>query len=158
MKYILLIYTTFLIACGNKPTEQASDSTVHANAKDTIVTNAQPMVIAGCYEMTMKRDTAALRLDVQDTIVTGKLNYHFYEKDWNGGDIKGIIRDNLIHADYTFRSEGMTSVREVVFKIQDDALWQGFGDLTEKNGKIIFVNKQNLQFHSINPFIKVNCE
>jgi hypothetical protein len=89
--------------------------------------------------------------------VSGTLRYDWHEKDHNSGTIKGVLRNNSIYADYTFESEGMTSVREVVFKIQDTVLLQGFGALTEENGKIIFQHRDSLQFDTIHPFLKIMC-
>ncbi len=102
----------------------------------------------------MKNDSGWLNLTVNDTVVTGDLKYNLYEKDKNAGTIKGVLRDSLIIADYTFHSEGTTSVREVIFKISGDTLIQAFGDLVEKDGKIIFTNKNDLQYITTNPFIK----
>lgn len=158
MRYIFIFSTYLIIACSNQTAEPATDSTVHANATDTIVTDATPMVIEGCYEMTMKRDTATMQLSVRDTLITGKLNYRFYKKDWAEGFLNGVIRNDLIIADYTFNSEGMTTLREVIFRIHDNALWQGVGDLTEKNGKVVYLNRDNIQYNSIYPFVKVDCE
>jgi hypothetical protein len=166
MHKLFILCSFFLFACNNNkdpntvtlpPDSLASSQTVHANAADTIVTSSQPMVLSGCYEMVMKKDTATLELQVKDTTVAGKLNFHFFEKDRNEGQLTGVVRNDRIIADYTFKSEGMTSVREVVFKIKDHTLLQGFGDLKEVNGKLIFTNKNDLQFHTDNPFIKVDC-
>lgn len=151
-------------ACNNNAatTEEAKDTaassqTIHNNIRDTVVTGATPVVLNGCYQMTLKRDTAILRLDVQDSTVTGDLRYAFYEKDHNAGTIKGVLRNDTIYADYTFQSEGMTSVREVVFQVQGNTLLQGFGDLTEQNGKVVFQNRRKLQFQEANPFLKITC-
>jgi hypothetical protein len=162
--FIFCICIVFL-ACSNNEnsttalanSDSLSGETVHSNAKDTIITKAKPMILAGCYEMIFKRDTAQLNLDVKDTVITGTLNYHLYEKDKNTGTIKGVLRDNMIYADYTFQSEGTTSLREVIFKINDNTLVSAFGDLTEKQGKFIFRDKDHLQFQTANPFIKVAC-
>ena len=37
-------------------------------------------------------------------------------------------------------------------------LVQGFGELTDLNGKIIFVNKDDLQYETIHPFVKIECK
>lgn len=135
------------------------DSTtgVHAGATDTIVRSSIALK-DGCYEMIMKRDTATLSLHIQDTAVSGNLNYRWAEKDHNKGTIKGYIRDSLLIADYTFESEGITSVREAVFKLKGDTLFQGVGELTEQNGKIIFKQKDQLQYDKTFPFIRVDCQ
>jgi len=157
--YILCL---FIYSCTNNESHNLlnevndSNAGVHAGATDTIVKSTIALQ-DGCYEMTMKRDTASLHLTIQDTTITGKLNYRWHDKDHNTGTIKGFLKDSLIIADYTFESEGMTSVREVVFKLKGDTLIQGFGDLEEQEGKIIFTNRERLQFMNENPFLKVNC-
>ena len=157
----VLIYFT---ACSDNATPVRTDATgtpgseaVHSNATETRPVGGKPLVLNGCYEMIMKQDTASLTLNVKDTTVTGQLDYRWYEKDRNEGTLKGVLRNDKIYADYTFNSEGMTSVREVVFKIQDATLLQGTGELTEANGKIIYRDANNLSYDTTNPFIKVAC-
>jgi len=159
MKNILFITVILLlIACSNTDNSPSTTGeTSHSNTNDTIVTTA-PVVLTGCYQMTMQRDSGWLNLTVNDTVVTGDLNYNLYEKDSNRGTIKGVIRENMIYADYSFQSEGTTSVREVIFKISGDTLIQAFGDLIEKKGKIVFKDTNNLQYINSSPFIKGNCQ
>ncbi|MDQ3683349.1 MAG: hypothetical protein M3352_09795 [Bacteroidota bacterium] len=155
---LLIISIVFLIACVDTDNKASTTGeTTHATTNDTIVTTA-PVILTGCYQMTMKNDSGWLNLTVNDTVVTGTLKYNLYEKDSNTGTINGVVRNNMIYADYTFQSEGMTSVREVIFKISGNTLIQAFGDLTEKNGKIIFADKNDLQYINTSPFIKDNCE
>lgn len=162
--FSLLLAATF-VGCNNDNSKtinvtdstSVEGSTVHVNAKDTIVTSAKPLNLNGCYQMTMKRDTADLNLTVKDSLVTGTLDYQFFEKDKNTGILKGVLRNNKIYADYTFQSEGVTSVREVIFKIQNGALLQASGDLTEANGKVVFKDVTALDYNNIFPFVKVDC-
>lgn len=152
---LLSIFFIFCAACNESA--PPGESAVHANASDTINRAGTPIVISGCYQMTLKRDSATLDLSIKDTTVSGKLNYIFFEKDQNRGTIKGVLRNDIIYADYTFESEGKTSVREVIFKISDDTLIPAYGDLTQKGNKIVFVDKEALQFNDFHPFIKVAC-
>jgi len=158
---VVLVALFFTAACtnsANEPTGSAdSNATIHNNLEDTIVTSAKPVQLSGCYKMIMKRDTAKMEITLRDSTVTGTLDYLFYEKDKSRGTIKGVIRNEMLFADYTFASEGTTSVREVVFKIEGDTLIPGFGDLTEKENKLVFTNRQALQFQPANPFLKVSC-
>jgi hypothetical protein len=161
MKWWLLSSLIVLSACGNNEAADNSlgnDSTtgVHAGASDTIV-HSTIALQDGCYEMIMKRDTATLTLQIQDTTIVGDLNFRWAEKDHNKGRINGYIKDSLLIADYTFESEGMTSIREIVFKLQGDTLLQGFGELEEQNGKVLFKQKEQLQYNMDFPFIKVDC-
>lgn len=152
---LVLVLLIFLIACSDEA--QPLESTVHANAKDTITTAARPIILSGCYQMTLKRDSATLELSVKDTSVSGKLNYIFFQKEQNAGSLQGVLRNDLIYADCTFASEGRISVREVIFKIDGDMLIPAYGELTQSGNKIIFANKNALQFNELHPFIKVPC-
>lgn len=149
-----------LASCGSQTSGDAAPQAdgVHGNAPQTTGGFSDRLVVLeGCYEMTLKRDTATLSLHLQDSIVTGNLRYNWYEKDDNTGTIKGVLRDSLIFADYTFESEGLTSVREVIFKIQEDGLLQASGELEDRNGKIVFRNPSSLQYTYSSPFVKVAC-
>lgn len=150
------------VACNNESSNQANShnndsiTSIHAGAIDTVA-HSSIALREGCYKMVLKRDTATLSLHLQDTAVMGNLNYRWAEKDNNTGTIKGYVQDSLLIADYTFESEGLTSVREVVFKLKGDTLIQGFGELGEQNGKMILTQKNKLQFDTGQPFIKVAC-
>lgn len=159
--YIITAFV-FLTSCNNPNNDTASadpatEGSVHVNATDTIVTDAKPFALAGCYEMTIKKDSAFLDLQVIDTLVKGKLDFNFSEKDKNAGTFNGVLRNDKIFADYTFQSEGVTTVREIILQIKDGTLIQAFGDLKEQNGKLVFANKENLQYQMNNPFIKIDC-
>jgi hypothetical protein len=165
LRFLTVVSLVLFCACANDAATANADQrdtalssqTPHNNGDATGVIGAKPIALNGCYQMTLKRDTATLNLSVKDTTVTGTLRYDWHEKDRSNGTIKGVLRNNSIYADYTFESEGMTSVREVVFKIQDTVLLQGFGALTEENGKIIFQHRDSLQFDTIHPFLKIMC-
>ncbi len=162
-RFLFLILSSAFISCnenststGNNKIDSTGDMT-HSTATDTLVTNNKPVMLSGCYEMVMKNDTATLNITLKDSTITGNLQYHFQEKDSNSGTLKGVIRDSYIYADYTFQSEGATSVREVVFKIEGDTLIPAFGDITEQGGKFVFTNKNALQYQPETPFLKVAC-
>src|SRR5690349_15325800 len=111
--------------------------------------------IAGCYRMVIKNDTATLSLNADGDKVTGSLNYNWFERDDNTGTFTGLIQnDTLIVADYTFQSEGVTSVRQVVFKIRDTTLLQGYGEIQTRNDTALFRDVNLVIFDTKNPFIK----
>jgi IMP cyclohydrolase len=163
-KYCIVISLLTFCACGNNSATISSGNdtalssqTIHTNVQDTIVTGAKPMMLNGCYQMTLKQDTATLHLNVRDTTVTGNLVYAWHQKDRNTGTLSGVLRNDTIYADYTFQAEGSTSLREVIFKIENGTLLQGFGDITEHNGKVVFQDRSRLQFQKANPFLKIMC-
>ena len=106
--------------------------------------------------MTNNKDSATMKLFVKDNMVSGNLTINLFEKDKNNGALNGIIKDSLLIADYTFQAEGMTSVREVVFKINGNELYEGYGEVTENGDKVSFKNISQLQFHNY-AFTKVSC-
>lgn len=116
-----------------------------------------PPDLSGCYQMIIQQDTALLSLNHNGDSVTGSLSYHWHEKDNNDGSFRGAIRnDSLIVAHYTFQSEGVTSVRQIVFKIQDSTLLQGYGEIRVENDTAFFRDVDLVIFDTKHPFRK-NC-
>lgn len=68
-----------------------------------------------CYAYMGKKDTAFMHINIADSIVTGNLKYAIFEKDSNDGTLQGKLKNDTLLANYTFVSEGVESVREVVF-------------------------------------------
>jgi hypothetical protein len=159
MRNIIPIAFILFAACNSKP-EANTDAIA---AKEDTVTELRyvtktPLGIPGCYSWTAGRDTATLHLQVTETQVTGNLIYDWSEKDRNAGTLQGIVQDSLIVASYTFQSEGMTSVREVIFKIKGDLLIEGFGDVNTRGDTTKYKNKAKLRFQNDRPFIKGACK
>ncbi len=159
MNKIFLLFILFAASCNsqsgkeNTSAENNTDSNTIQKNKDAMATN-----VSGCYAYNVKNDSALLTLNISDTNVTGQLSYHLYEKDKNSGTISGSLRDSLIIADYTFQSEGMTSVRQVVFKINNDTLIEGYGDIMMNGDTARFKNISILKFQIDRPFLKTTCK
>lgn len=125
---------------------------------DTPETVAEKPAVEECYKGILKEDTIAMTLIVKDREITdGQLSYHFVEKDKNDGTLKGQIKGDTIFADYTFMSEGKQSIREVAFLKQGNAYIEGYGEVKEVNGKMIFVNPRQLKFDSKTILSKTEC-
>jgi hypothetical protein len=121
-------------------------------------TVAEKATIEACYKGILKQDTITMSLVIKDNLITdGKLSYHFFEKDKNEGTLKGEIKGDTIYADYTFMSEGQQSVREVAFLKQGDTYIEGYGDVKEYNGKMIFKDVKHLKFDSKTVLVKLAC-
>ncbi len=144
---LLLITLALLTACQNTPPEEKTEK-----ANTSIETEQS------CYSYTKNRDTATLMLLSSGHIITGELNYQLFEKDSNKGIIKGEMRGDTLIADYTFDSEGMKSTRQVAFLKKDGKLLEGFGDVMDKEGKMIFKSLSALKFGESIEFTKVNCK
>ncbi|HVG16804.1 MAG TPA: hypothetical protein VM935_17670 [Chitinophagaceae bacterium] len=158
-KYFIYISFWLLVSCTNSDTKihKGADDSPHANASDTIMTPKPLDVASGCYRMLKGNDSAFLTLAVMDSAVSGNLEYNLYGKDKNSGTIKGFRRGALIIADYTFSSEGVTSVREVVFKLEEEKLTEGYGAVVQKGGKMSFNDHEQLKFDSGIQFHKLAC-
>lgn len=102
--------------------------------------------IAGDYLFQSNGDTISMALNQQQDSVFGELKYAFSGKDKNIGQINGHLKDSLITAEYSFISEGIPSVRQVVFKLTDQGLLEGYGAIEESEGKMIFSDKSSLSF------------
>ena len=97
-----------------------------------------------CYTYATDNDGIMLRLNRRGNSVEGELTYILYEKDMNKGTISGVMEDDTLFADYTFTSEGTTSVREVAFVKRGNELVEAFGEVAEQDGKFIFRDRSLL--------------
>lgn len=113
-----------------------------------------------CYRAILKKDTIILTLNIKNgQLSSGNLSYVFYEKDKNHGTLVGQLRGDTLYADYTFMSEGISSVREVAFLKKGDTYVEGFGDAIDDNkGKITFKNRKQLKFDGNVVLSKVDCK
>ncbi|MCF0073285.1 hypothetical protein LZD49_22595 [Dyadobacter sp. CY261] len=110
-----------------------------------------------CFAYKMQKDSALLRLEIADNAVSGELSYALYEKDRNQGSIAGIIHSDTIFARYTFASEGSTSVREVAFLKSGSGWIEGFGDVVDSSGVLIFKDRSKLNFEKGMQFEPAEC-
>ena len=100
-----------------------------------------------CYASMHGKDTVFLKLEKFPSVVTGILEYKLYEKDANEGELDGKLFGDTLIADYKFKSEGRESIRQVAFLIKENAVKEGYGDMEEKNGKMVFKNTGSLNFN-----------
>jgi hypothetical protein len=111
-----------------------------------------------CYVSSANNSTVKLSFNVNShQEVNGKLSYSLYGKDKNEGTLIGNMKGDTLIADYTFASEGTTSVREVAFLHKDGAFIEGYGETIQANDKVVFKDKKTLKFDAKNALIKVDC-
>ena len=150
----LVIIAAALASCQGgtaKKTQAKIDSTIVSSAQtanDTMY----------CYQYINKRDTATLSFKQDDHTISGSLGYNLYEKDRNAGTISGVVKGDTIVADYTFQSEGKSSVREVVWLKKGETLVEGFGEVQDVNGKTKFKAINKLTFTDAMVFTKTTCK
>lgn len=133
----------FIAACqqnGKKETDQSKQTL------NTSTTEISALEDKQTYQYLKNGDTILLDISITGDKVQGDLSYRWKEKDQNTGHIDGVLKDSLLLADYTFSSEGKTSVRQVAFKLSKDAAVEGYGDSEDKNGKVSFVDPSKLSY------------
>lgn len=156
-KVILLgiVFISILVSCKKEKEKEKEDT---LDAAEEIV--AEEPASQECYTAIIKKDTISMALNVQgDQVTSGKLSYNFYEKDKNEGALVGEIKGDTLFADYTFLSEGVSSVRQVVFLKKGNTYVEGFGDVVDDNkGKVTFKDKKQLKFEGNIVLAKVDCK
>ena len=90
--------------------------------------------------------------------LVGPLVYKRFEKDSNTGNVVLLQKKDRLVGWYTFQSEGMASVRQIVFLPGNNNLSEGYGDLGVKGDTAFFKYPATLQFEIKHPFNKVNCK
>lgn len=157
MKTSLFILIFFISCNVNK--EVKSDAAIR-NPPDSVTANSQAIIklIPGCYQMIIDKDSAFMNLAVADKKVSGTLQYKRFAKDSNVGNFEGLIENNKISGWYKFHSEGMISVRQVVFKISGSGISEGYGDSGLRNDTAYFKYPQALNFEEDHFYKHVPCK
>lgn len=157
---MILLFALIIASCTSEnKTSESADST-EMTMEDTTRTATVPVAnkIVECYQFVKNRDTVNMRLNREAEELTGELDYKWFEKDKNTGTFAGEMKGDTIIAEYLFDSEGMRSVRDVVFLKKDDKIYEGFGKTTERGGKITFVNRAELKFGDAVVLVKIPCD
>lgn len=137
MKNISIIVLSLVIFASCN-TEKKQESTTKTEVKTTKTET--------CYQHTKDSSTIKLNVTINDNMVTGNLSYDYYQKDKSRGTIKGELKSDTLFANYTFMSEGIESVREVVFIKTINGWVEGYGEVDDKDGKVIFKNRNKITF------------
>jgi len=158
MKHILLsLLTLATLSCNNTDTGKNTAATDTDTTRTDSLVAASAQTAPSCYQNINGKDTVLLSISGEAITVTGLLSYNYYEKDKSSGDIQGNMYGDTLIGEYSFQSEGTTSVREVAFLKRDNAFVEGFGDIEEKGGKMVFKNRNSLKFTG-HPLKKVDCK
>lgn len=149
---ILAMTSIFAVSCQNKNT---SDTSAGESGLGNEVSAKRS---TNCYFYSKNRDTASLKLVTTGEKVSGELTYGLYEKDRNSGTIDGVVKGDTIIADYTFKSEGTQSKRQVVWLKKDGKLLEGFGEQEEVGTEMRFKTRSKLKFTGSIEFSAVDCK
>jgi len=145
--FFVLISLALFVACN---TAEKSDSKAGDTKKQSSPVN--------CYSYANNGDTILLKLIHVGDAITGTLVYAYKEKDKNRGTIQGSMRGNLLVADYTFQSEGVQSLRQVAFKLEENSFIEGYGDIYSEGDKVRFKNLDSLQFNNSMKLVEIDCQ
>lgn len=134
-----LLIVLGLAACqdSSRPTDNTQSNTLSAPSLPATAEGPQ------CYTRITGKDTAFLELNIQGDSVRGKLAYRNFEKDSSEGTVRGTRQGNFIDVQYTFNSEGMTSVRRIIFKQTDDRVYEGLANAFDKEGNPLYDSDRN---------------
>ena len=122
------------------------------------VTTPAPESLNGCYEMVISGDTAFMNIEQSSDMLNGTLKYKRKDKDSNKGKVVLTKTGNRAEGFYTFQSEGLTSVRQIVFKINNNSFAEGYGNIEMKNDTAVFKYPHALNFEEKHTFNKVTCK
>jgi hypothetical protein len=90
--------------------------------------------IIGCYIAHLSKDVYSLTIISQHgKNVTGTLDFKNFDKDSSSGTFAGTYKNGILLGEYSFSSEGMNSVTQVIFKKQGFDFVRGYGPL-DANG------------------------
>ena len=144
-----IILLGLLAACNSQPKEKETEGQAEqpSNTKQTI----------NCYQYATAADTVRLTLVHVGGTITGMLLYQLKDKDMNAGSIKGTMKGDILVADYTFKSEGTVSTRQVAFKKNGNTFTEGYGESVDVNGVEKFKNIDSLDFPSSMKLQEIPC-
>jgi hypothetical protein len=157
-KMITLASSLVFFACQNsKPTETATTATPETAKPTETVAAPVPTIKADtiCFMQKFKKDISEIQLIMAGNDVTGEYHWHPYQKDGGHGTLKGIKKDSVITADWSYTIEGANQIEEVVFKMEGDKLMKAEGALDDKSGRLVIKDKSKMKFSEV--FNKVNC-
>ena len=149
---LILIMAGMLSACPG-PSEKKTDG-----GEDIVLIGDADVETMQCYTYINNNDTVWMHINPAGERVEGDLAYKFYEKDQNLGTLEGEMRGDTLFANYRFMSEGITSEREVTFLKRGDTFVEGYGDVEEKDGRMVLKNHTSLNFNSNTILQKVACD
>lgn len=162
MLILLLLFCIVSVGCKNASSEgEQTGAKLHPAAEDSlgIAARVQPGQ-QECYNYMVNGDTVVLTIKWLDSNrFTGTMRYQLKEKDRNIGTLEGKRTGQILLADYTFSSEGLTSKRQVAFKKMADYLVEGYGAILSDSasGEVRFSQPDALHFDLNRKIQQVTC-
>ncbi|CAL1519442.1 hypothetical protein [Chitinophaga sp. MM2321] len=147
--HLLSSLTVFAVMSCNQTGTQTNKNT---DTIKTVSTNTN-----ACYIKVTGKDSVSLHVNIQDTTVSGKLIYNYFEKDKNTGEINGSIHDGILRAAYQFMSEGTLSTRPVVFRISGNQAFEALTDSVNSEGIPVFNSDDKALKFDTTPLVEGEC-
>jgi hypothetical protein len=114
--------------------------------------------IVGCYVNHNDKNVYTLSiLNQTNSAVSGTMEYNNFQFDSSSGNFNGTYSNNILLGDYSFTSEGMDSVRQLIFKRIGNDFIIGEGDYTNNGDKQVFSDISNITWNPIYTFISTPC-
>lgn len=158
--YLLLFIASLLIStsCNQK----AKKGSINEQDKKEVLVDSLPQKSVDpnklCYTYRSGENSISLKADRNGDMISGKLQYNFFEKDANKGTIDGFIKEDTIFAVYYFMSEGIESKRDVLFLFTKDGLIEGFGPVNEATGLPDFSVTRSINFNHSMVLKSTDCD
>lgn len=150
-KKVLLIIVFVILLAGAFVYSQKSQPVLIDENSPIVVEDS----IVGCYVATLAKDVYSLKIDSQQgESFTGTLVFKNFEKDSSSGTYAGTYKDGILLGDYSFQSEGMFSVMQVIFKKSGPDFIRGYGPVNGEGNR--FVNTNDITFDSATSTFKAS--
>lgn len=121
-----------IAACSSPDSRSAKTDTLINN--DTLV-KAKTTVYSLCFLNKQAKDSTSIELVIHGIKVTGQMNWLPYQKDSRKGTLDGIIKNDTLHATWSFMQEGMKDTLKLSFLFKNNQLAQKPLKLNVKTGR-----------------------
>jgi hypothetical protein len=135
---VLVIFTFTLTACGS---------------------TSQAKAITGCFEATLSADHYFLEIvSVNGKKVKARVSFQNASKDSSHGTFAATYSSKTLKGIYNFKSEGMNSRRELIFKKTARGWQEGFGDVVVNGNLESFKDSKKITWDTQYEFLpSKNC-
>jgi len=151
---IPLVLLSLFASCNNQSTTSENKDSTSQQSRDgketkaTLPDNDNTGKGSSCYMQVLVRDTFVATLQQNGAEITGRLSFDNFEKDGSSGPVRGRSDGDIIKLVYSFTSEGMNSIMDIYFKIEDDILIRGIGEMKMKGDTAYFADPASVTYPS----------
>jgi hypothetical protein len=126
-RYGIIACAMTLASCAGNGNKSADTTKTENSADTTAKLSAPAQNMEYCFihtDGTSSQDTTAVHLAINESKVSGDMQWMPKEKDSRKGTLEGTINGNIINAVWTFMQEGMKDTMAVEFKLSAQQLLQ----------------------------------